>query len=275
MSRLLDIIAQEIPARAGVPASARVELRSLAGQVTQLARIAHETEVILEPGPEVTVEASPALLWRVLTNVVDNAARAAGAYGRVAITVSARGDQAIIDVIDDGPGFGQGPPGAASLGLGVVTTLLESCGGVLEIRAPESGGAHVRIVVPVRPPPGRSRPRREAPGGPVTGLVIGDDHSVFLDAMSAVLEQRGYEVTVARSVPETIEAVRRTPAGRVPDRPEFRRRRRDHGHQPDARRQQPDQGAGGQCGPGHRRDPPGPARPGRPATCTKPGGCPR
>jgi two-component system nitrate/nitrite response regulator NarL len=44
----------------------------------------------------------------------------------------------------------------------------------------------------------------------VTGLVIGDDHSVFLDAMSAVLIQRGYEVTVARSVRDTIETVRRT-----------------------------------------------------------------
>lgn len=159
MSRLLDIIAQEIPARAEVPASTRVELRSLAGQVAQLARIAHETSVILEPGPEVTVEASPALLWRVLTNVVDNAARAAGAYGRVGITVSDRGDQAVLDVIDDGPGFGQGPPGAASLGLSVVTTLLESCGGTLGIRAPEPGGVHVRIVVPVRP----------VPAGPVPG----------------------------------------------------------------------------------------------------------
>jgi two-component system, NarL family, nitrate/nitrite response regulator NarL len=39
-------------------------------------------------------------------------------------------------------------------------------------------------------------------------LVVGDDHSVFLDAMSAVLVQRGYEVTVADSVAETIEAVR-------------------------------------------------------------------
>ena len=159
MSRLLDIIAQEIPGRAGVPASAQVELRSLAGQVTQLARIAHETAVILESGPEVTVEASPALLWRVLTNVVDNAARAAGAYGRVGVAVSAQGDRAWLDVIDDGPGFGQGPPGAASLGLGVVTTLLESCGGTLEIHAPASGGAHVRIVVPVRP----------FPAGPVPG----------------------------------------------------------------------------------------------------------
>jgi len=151
MSRLLDIIAQEIPGGGGVPDVAEVGLRSLAGQVTQLARIAHETSVILEPGPEVSVEASPALLWRVLTNVVDNAARAAGPDGRVGVTVSARADRAMLDVIDDGPGFGHGPPGVASLGLGVVTTLLESCGGALEIRAPAAGGAHVRIVVPVRP----------------------------------------------------------------------------------------------------------------------------
>jgi signal transduction histidine kinase len=76
----------------------------------------------------------------------------------VGVTVSAAGDQAALDVIDDGPGFGQGPPGAASLGLGVVTTLLESCGGALEIRAPETGGAHVRIVVPVRPVPAGPAP---------------------------------------------------------------------------------------------------------------------
>ncbi len=44
----------------------------------------------------------------------------------------------------------------------------------------------------------------------MTGLVIGDDHSVFLDAMSAVLVQRGYQVTAARSVADTIETVRRT-----------------------------------------------------------------
>lgn len=43
----------------------------------------------------------------------------------------------------------------------------------------------------------------------MSGLVIGDDHSVFLDAMSAVLIQHGYQVTVARSVRDTIESVRR------------------------------------------------------------------
>jgi two-component system nitrate/nitrite response regulator NarL len=44
----------------------------------------------------------------------------------------------------------------------------------------------------------------------MTQLVIGDDHSVFLDAMSAVLVQRGYQVTVARTMADTIESVRRT-----------------------------------------------------------------
>jgi signal transduction histidine kinase len=71
----------------------------------------------------------------------------------------------MLDVIDDGPGFGQGPPGAASLGLGVVTTLLESCGGTLEIRAAATGGVHVRIIVPVRPVP-----PAPIPGG--TGQVV-------------------------------------------------------------------------------------------------------
>ncbi len=42
----------------------------------------------------------------------------------------------------------------------------------------------------------------------MTSLVVGDDHSVFLDAMSTILGQRGYEVTVADSVAETIESVR-------------------------------------------------------------------
>lgn len=43
----------------------------------------------------------------------------------------------------------------------------------------------------------------------MTSLVLGDDHTVFLDAISVVLERRGYWVTVARTLPETAERVRR------------------------------------------------------------------
>ena len=43
----------------------------------------------------------------------------------------------------------------------------------------------------------------------LTSLVIGDDHKVFLDALSVVLAQQNFAVTMARSVRETVEAVTR------------------------------------------------------------------
>ena len=44
---------------------------------------------------------------------------------------------------------------------------------------------------------------------PGVTVVIGDDHKVFLDALSTVLSQHDYSVTVARSVRETADAVAR------------------------------------------------------------------
>jgi len=167
MTRLLDVIAHEIPGREDAAAVGEVSLRSLAGQVTQLARVAHEAGVTLRPGPEVQVMASPVLLWRVLTNGVDNAARAAGPGGRVEISVAMLAEpppRAVLEVLDNGPGFGHGPPGAASLGLGVVTSLLESCGGRLDVQAPAGGGALVRIVIPAGVSPGDDPPLC-SPGG--------------------------------------------------------------------------------------------------------------
>jgi signal transduction histidine kinase len=168
MTRLLDVIAHEIPGQQDAAAVGQVSLRSLAGQVTQLARVAHEAAVHLRPGPEVQIQASPVLLWRVLTNVVDNAARAAGPEGRVEISVAMLAGappRAGLEVLDDGPGFGHGPPGVASLGLGVVTSLLASCGGSLEVQAPAGGGALVRIVIPAEPAPAT------APDRPPTSQV--------------------------------------------------------------------------------------------------------
>jgi len=155
MSRMLDIIASEVPDKHLAEDVAAVDLGSLSGQVAQLARFAHEASVALVPGPAVSVEASPALLWRVLTNVIDNAARAAGSEGKVEVEICEEqagggNPDAVIQVTDNGPGFGNGPPGTASLGLGVVTSLLESCGGRLEVQAPEIGGTRVRIIIPAQ-----------------------------------------------------------------------------------------------------------------------------
>lgn len=159
MTRMLEIIASEIPDSREAEDVGAINLGALTGQVTQLAEFAHDASVTLLPGPLVGVEASPALLWRVVTNVVDNAARAAGPAGKVVVEIheeqgQAQNPEAVIEVTDDGPGFGKGPSGIASLGLGVVTSLLESRGGRLEVQAPEAGGTRVRIIMPVGAGPG-------------------------------------------------------------------------------------------------------------------------
>jgi signal transduction histidine kinase len=83
----------------------------------------------------------------VLTNVVDNAARAAAPGGRVEISLRDQ-EWPAVDVADDGPGFGRGTPGTGSLGLSVVTSLLDACGGSLAVWARQGGGTLVRIRLP-------------------------------------------------------------------------------------------------------------------------------
>jgi signal transduction histidine kinase len=147
MSRLLELIGSELPGAPPASDGSGLDLRPLARQVAQLARARHGVPVVVLPGPDMTIEANPLLLWRVLTNVVDNAARAAAPGGSVEISLRDQEGPAI-DVADDGPGFGRGTPGTGSLGLSVVTSLLDACGGSLAVRAPQSGGTLVHIRLP-------------------------------------------------------------------------------------------------------------------------------
>jgi signal transduction histidine kinase len=151
MSRLLELIDQGLNGDITGDGAETVSVRGLAAQLTNLADLAYPAEVTLLPGADLTATINPLLLWRVLSNLVDNAARAAGRGGRV--TLAPRQDGGphggpVIDVTDDGPGFGAGPPGTASLGLGVVRSLLEACGGSLTVQSPRGGGTTVRILLP-------------------------------------------------------------------------------------------------------------------------------
>jgi signal transduction histidine kinase len=146
MSRMRDIIRHGL-AGDGAGDAGPVNVRDLAAQLAELAQAAYAADVTLLPGPAAVVTISPVLLWRVLSNVVANAARAAGRTGTVTMAVRQAGTT-VIDVTDDGPGFGAGPPGTASLGLEVVTALLESCGGALAVERPPRGGTSVLVALP-------------------------------------------------------------------------------------------------------------------------------
>jgi signal transduction histidine kinase len=89
-------------------------------------------------------------LRRALTNVLDNAIRAAAPGGRVDVSVSCNDAEARIDIGDSGSGFGasgnKGSP--VSLGLRFSHRVMQGCGGRIEFGESELGGARVSLVLP-------------------------------------------------------------------------------------------------------------------------------
>ncbi len=98
------------------------------------------------------VTIDPVLFRRALGNVLSNATRAADFGGQVTVTVRRftmeRGERAVIEVEDSGPGFGNIPSGHG-LGLVVVRRTVEAAGGSVEFAEGPLGGALVRVVLPV------------------------------------------------------------------------------------------------------------------------------
>jgi signal transduction histidine kinase len=143
-TRLLDHIRHAV---SDTPKPESVSVRGLVNQIVTLADQAHETSVVLSPGDPVTLHTDGAVLWRVVTNVVDNAVRAAGPSGRVQVSLTG-GREVVIDVADDGPGFGNGPNGWSSMGMGIVTGLTTASGGSLDVQPAQPHGTRVRLTFP-------------------------------------------------------------------------------------------------------------------------------
>lgn len=122
----LDLIAGEVAAAAGLSRTTRIELRA----------------------EELAARVEPLAYWRALRNLVQNAVRAAGPSGTVAVRLAGEAGWAVTDVEDDGPGFGALPPGPRSLGLGIVQDLAIASGGRLELRRSNLGGGGVRLRLP-------------------------------------------------------------------------------------------------------------------------------
>jgi signal transduction histidine kinase len=124
-----------------------VDLQDLAIAVVSSARVTWTTSIDVVTAP-VSVRANAVDVWRALTNLIDNACRAAGADGSVLVKVSASAEGARLEVHDSGPGWGKAPPGTASLGLSIVTTRAKAHGGRLETGVSDLGGAVAELVFP-------------------------------------------------------------------------------------------------------------------------------
>jgi signal transduction histidine kinase len=89
------------------------------------------------------------VLRRIVGNVVDNAVRAAGPHGHVELGIAVRDQHVVIEVTDDGPGFGRIEANTGR-GLSITRRLLESCHGCsIEITEAPRGGVNVNISLPI------------------------------------------------------------------------------------------------------------------------------
>jgi len=143
LARLLELV----DLRMCEPVMELFDVRELLDELVSLTALSTRTSVTLRPGDRVILRTDKGMVWRMVANLVDNAVRAAGPDGTVQVAVDRAEDgEATIEVADDGPGFGNGPSGAASLGIGIVAGLAKMCAADLRVCSGEHGGTRARLV---------------------------------------------------------------------------------------------------------------------------------
>lgn len=96
------------------------------------------------------VMAAETRLRRALANVLANATHAAGRHGHVQLTERVNGGAEVIEIIDDGPGFGSAAAaGGTGIGLRIAQEMLAECGGRIEVDRLASEQTLVRLLLPV------------------------------------------------------------------------------------------------------------------------------
>ena len=140
-----------------------VRLAELADAVLDATAVAPARRARRIEPPDASVRCDPQRLRRVLTNLVENAARHSG-DAPVELDLTYAGGRLVVEVRDRGPGLPPGQEGVvtakgvalgerrgtAGLGLWIVETLVESMQGELTLRPRDGGGltAHLELPLP-------------------------------------------------------------------------------------------------------------------------------
>ena len=165
MNRLVDGLQSLARGEAGlVKSGTEVDLGDIADSAVYVTRTRHpdlSIDVDLpESGPTVTGDGDG--LWRVIENLLENAARHGRPGGHITMQVAPLNGGAEILVDDDGPGippaerervmrrFQRGPGATAAgsgLGLAIVETEANRHGGTLSLDTSKLGGLHARVSI--------------------------------------------------------------------------------------------------------------------------------
>jgi signal transduction histidine kinase len=129
-------------------AASRPDAVCVVGEVIRAGRLTWSCHLsVTAPATPVRCSLHPVLLRRVVSNVLSNAARAAGPAGLVTIRIWQSKGLLRLVVEDNGPGFGNLPCGFG-LGLAWVTRTVVRHGGRIECGHGAGDGARVSLWVP-------------------------------------------------------------------------------------------------------------------------------
>jgi signal transduction histidine kinase len=149
----LSKIINDMLAEPGVPPSAEaVDITMLVRDTVRLEQLTCAAQISLQqPEQEPRyLMADGTRLRRALANILANATRAAGPDGHVRLTEWAAGNTELIEIIDDGPGFGSMAVGnGTGIGLQITGQMLAECGGRMEAERLASDQTLVRVLLPV------------------------------------------------------------------------------------------------------------------------------
>jgi two-component system, OmpR family, sensor kinase len=145
------------------------DLAEVAGDAAlEAAALMGERTLVVDNDRPLPLEGSPDELHRMVLNLLENAARHTPPDARIELRLRREGEDAIVEVADDGPGVppemrsqvferfvrGDGPADTArgtgtGLGLAIVSAVADSHGGSVEATESEMGGALFRARIPV------------------------------------------------------------------------------------------------------------------------------
>lgn len=129
------------------PASMMVDVSAEASQTVRALSTGYGGTIRLVAGSGAWAALSPSSLRRVLTNLLLNAMRAAGEAGVVQVKVVRSSGRVVVEVEDDGPGFGR--VGVVNgVGLRSTRRVLSTAGGSIDFGTGPMGGAAVRVTLP-------------------------------------------------------------------------------------------------------------------------------
>jgi signal transduction histidine kinase/ActR/RegA family two-component response regulator len=176
---------------------------------------------VLMPSERVMVDADPARLAQVFSNLLNNAAKFTEPRGSIGLTASIDGNAVVVSVEDNGVGFApqvasrlfkpysqltnthERARGGLGIGLSLVQGIVNLHGGKVEARSAGAGlGAEFIVRLPLAATMDKvSEPQapRGAAAAPSPGIriLVADDNKDAADSLQRILALYGYEVQVA------------------------------------------------------------------------------